>query len=107
MSVVLDIPNLRQRKSLSAYNEAHRAAIYHSERQALRTAEREWRAEPRPLRIHRTRARMTWWQRLRASFIAEFGRRWLLTMIGTALYFACGTASAAVVIAVAAGWWQP
>lgn len=106
MSTVLDTPTLRQRMGLRTYNAARAEAIRTSERRAMRAAEQEWRAQPRPVVIHRTRARTTAWQRLRAALVAEYGRRWWLALIGAALYFTTGTAAGAAVI-LAYAWPQP
>ncbi|HET6807219.1 MAG TPA: hypothetical protein VFH59_17420 [Frateuria sp.] len=106
MSAVMDIRTARQRKGFIAYNAARAEAIRTSERHAMRAAEQEWRAQPLPVVIHRTRARTTLWQRLRAALVAEFGRRWWLALIGAALYFVSGTA-AGVAVALAYMGHQP
>ena len=92
------VQTIRHRGDLRAYNAARAEAIRTSERHAMRAAEQEWRAQTRPVAIHRTRPRTTTWQRLRASLVAEFGRRWWLALIGAALYFASGTAAGVVVV---------
>jgi hypothetical protein len=95
--------NLRQRHGIAAYAAAQTEAIRTSERRAMRAAEQEWRADPKPRLAVVRPPRPSRLDRLAAALWRAHDRSLPVWIVLAVLIGAVDGAIAAVYF----GWWTP